>query len=462
MLEESSKKEVRTKVPWAVVINTSSEASQPDTIECDDVKANEPAAIQEEDGEILLASDEEVAVVPEHQEDAVEPEAGAEGEDALDAADTSSEDVASDEASEDAESPECDDAVVRALTDVLIAPDGMVQPQERAFAVDLLLQVMDYASSKAKHHLCDRLSNMPNAPASLVARFINDPDLKISEALLLRASCVTDAELISVVEAGDTQRSVLIARRQHLSSAVSTALTKSGDPALARALVKNPCAKLGLEAIQRLAAMAPVHMDLMELLVIRTEMTTGCALHLFWSMPAKERAYVLGRFLADVQVLPQIIVMSKPGADLVATALRSGSGAGGRSEDDQSGQRQTTSKQKAAALVEALEAADADKLSHLIGEFAQVESAAADWIVYDEGGEPLAVACKALGVSRFAFGDALAKWHSVRPHKVEHEALQILFDTLSFRQARMALTYWDWQARKIGPYQNYSVDLNKP
>lgn len=460
MLEEVSKKEVRTKVPWAVVINTPSEASQPDTIERDDVKTNGQTAIQQEDGEILLVSKEEVVVVLEHQEDVGELEAGAEGEDVLDAAGSSSEDGVSDEVSEDAESPECDDAVVRALTDVLIAPDGMVQPQERAFAVDLLLQVMDYASPTAKHHLCDRLSNMPDAPASLVARFINDPDLKISEALLLRASCVTDSELISVIESGDTPRSVLIAKRRHLSSAVSTALTKTGDPALARALVKNPYAKLSREAIERLAAMAPEHTDFMEPLVIRTEMTTGCALHLFWSMPAKERAYVLGRFLADVQVLPQIIVMSKPGADLVATALRSG--AGGRTEGDQSGQRETTSKQKVAALSEALEAGDAENLSRLIGEFAQVESTVADWIVHDEGGEPLAVACKALGVSRFAFGDALAKWHSARPLKAEHEALQILFDTLSFRQARMALTYWDWQARKIGPYQNYSVDLNTP
>ena len=66
--------------------------------------------------------------------------------------------------------------------------------------------------------------------------------------------------------------------------------------------------------------------------------------------------------------------------------------------------------------------------------------------------------CKALGISRFAFADALAKWADAGGLTAKPEDLEILFDTLSFRQARMALTYWDWRSRRLGPYKNYAVD----
>lgn len=354
----------------------------------------------------------------------------------------------------------CDDAVIRSLMDVLITPAGMVQPQERAFAADLLLHVVEYATPEAKHMLCDRLSNMPDAPAALISRFIGDSDLELSATLLLNASCVSDSELIAVVENADRDRSLLVAKRQHLSAAVGTALAKTGDVDLAMALVRNHYVQLSQEALQRLSDMALEHEELIEPLIMRPEMTAACALYLFWAMPAKQRSYALGRFLAEVQVLPQILVMSKPGADLVATALR----VNGEAAKQQSGdpaQLEKPSKKKAAELVEALTGGCADTLAEVIATHAAIEAETAERVVGDVGGEPLTVACKALGVSRFAFGDALAAWQAARGLDPDTEALQLLFDTLSFKQARMALTYWDWQTQGIGPYRDAYFELSR-
>ena len=360
---------------------------------------------------------------------------------------------------DDAPDPRCDDAVIRSLMDVLITPAGMVQPQERAFAADLLLHAVEYATPEARKMLCDRLSNMTDAPAALIARFIGDCDLELSATLLLNASCVSDSELIAVVESADRDRSLLVAGRQHLSAAVGTALAKTGDVDLAMALVRNQYVQLSQEALQRLSDMALEHAELVEPLIMRPEMTAACALYLFWAMPAKQRSYALGRFLAEVQVLPQILVMSKPGADLVATALRVNGEAAQQHSDP--GQLERPSKKKAAELVEALKGGCADTLAGVIRTHADIEAKTAERIVGDAGGEPLTVACKALGVSRFAFGDALAAWQAARGLDTETEALQLLFDTLSFKQARMALTYWDWQTQGIGPYKDAYFELSR-
>lgn len=434
MLEKSSSGEPRTNVPWAVPIG---------------IPPKDRAGSDGADNSAAPADEAAVEKANRPEPDAIEPESVQEDAPGSVAPTSASDGAAPDTSASPDPDYECDDAVIRALMDVLIAPDGMVQPQERAFAVDLLLQAVDYASDAAKHLLCDRLANMPEAPASLISRFLNDPDLKIAEPLLLRASCVTDAELISVVESGDRQRSEMVARRRHMSSAVSTAIARTHDRDLALALVRNPCAVLSREAVEQLCDMAVEHQELVESLVARPEMTTACALRLFWDMPANERAYVLGRFLAEVQVLPQIIVMSKPGVDLVAAAL----GSSARSREDSKDASGKQGKRHASDLVAALTEVDSERLENLIAECGHVERTVAARIVDDGGGEPLVVACKALGVSRFAFADALQEWHSAHGLSTGQEPLQILFDTLSFRQARMALTYWNWQSRSIGPYK---------
>ena len=354
------------------------------------------------------------------------------------------------EAEEDQPAVLCDDAVVRSLMDMLITPTGMIQPQEQAFAADLLLQVVDHASTTAKHMMCDRLSNMLEAPPELISRFLNEETLEISSPLFLRASAVPSSVLISVVEAGEPERCSMIARREHLLPVVSTALAKSQDDAITLDLVRNNCAQLSPEALELLTLRAFACEDLIEPLVNRTEMTAACALFLFWVMPSKERAYVLGRFLADVQVLSQILVMSEGGGDALSAALGSGKGNG-----IQLVLADKPSKRKGAEFAAVVETGDTEDIANMIALLGDLAGGAAVKIAGDQGGEPLTVACKALGLSRRAFAVALEKWQACHDRNVDLEALKILFDTLSFRQARMALTYWDWQARSIGPYAKF-------
>lgn len=340
----------------------------------------------------------------------------------------------------------CDEAVVRALMDVLIMPDGKIQPQERAFASDLLQLVIEHANTKSKSLLCERLANMTDAPAALISRFLNDAELEIAKPLLLRASCVSESELISIVESGDHERSRLIARREHLTPVVTTALAKSANEDIELDLVNNRFAQLSEEAVQLLTCSAEKHSKLIKPLVHRPEMTAACALRLIWVMSPKLRSYAFSRFLVDVQVLRQILVMSQPGVDLIKNALN---GSGGHSQGGDT-----------ADLVSAMAEVEVDELARLLGLHADIAPAAALRIVEDHGAEPLTIACKALGVARVSFAEAIEKWKAGRKLDADTEQLKILFDTFSFRQARMALTYWDWQTRGAGPYTDFQCDTD--
>ena len=77
-------------------------------------------------------------------------------------------------------------------------------------------------------------------------------------------------------------------------------------------------------------------------------------------------------------------------------------------------------------------------------------------IVADPGGEPLAVAFKALAQTRLGMAEALKKWVESPACAIRGDnrivELHALFDSLSFNKARMLLAYWDWASRDAGPF----------
>lgn len=349
------------------------------------------------------------------------------------------------------------DVVIRSLTDMLIMPAGMIQPQERAFAADLLQQVVHAAGDAAKRTLSERLAGLSEVPAALVRWMLTEFSDALLEPLLRNGICVSDTDLLALVHNGGPERLRLIAGRAHLPCVASAALAGVGDLDAVSELLRNPAARIDEPTLARLSERAIAEPGLRDLIVMRPELTPSCALHLFWVLGPKWRAHVFRRFLTDCQVLPQVFVMARPGGDLIAGALRCAErgGAGGAEAVPASGRA------AAAGLAGAVEAADMDDIARHIRAMGLACDDAASRIARDTGGEALAVACKAAGVSRFSFHTACTAWRgrvaAGATACATADDLQIVFDTLSFKQARMALTYWNWQAAGSGPYLAFAA-----
>ena len=86
-----------------------------------------------------------------------------------------------------------------------------------------------------------------------------------------------------------------------------------------------------------------------------------------------------------------------------------------------------------------------DEAGEIYAKLTHVSAQTGTRIAEDAGGEALTVALKAAGLTRSQFADIVAK-------RTDAEALQAIFDTLSFNKARVLLTYWDWAVKRTGPY----------
>jgi len=333
--------------------------------------------------------------------------------------------------------------VARSLLDVMSAPSGTSQPQERALAADTLLRLVPRLPLKNLAGLVERVSLMETPPQLLVRRLIRDARIEIAGPLLERASAISDQDLMAVIAEGDAPKQRLIARRRTISPALADAVINAGDSGALLTLVRNPGATFSIESFHRLGELAANMPALQAPLATRLDTPGPVAFELFWALPAELRRYILSRFLTDSETLNRILKI----------ALAVGSGDAG---EDPTPEPKFPEKAKVDAFVEIANGSDRPAAAARLAELAGISLANADRIMADREGEPMTVVLKALGLTRARFAEVMDAFRQLPQPLLRSDRnisdLQGIFDSLSFNKARMLLTYWDWAAQHLGPY----------
>lgn len=319
--------------------------------------------------------------------------------------------------------PEDSEAGVRAhaLLDIMAMPTEGSLPQERALANDTLLRLIPRMPLKSLRHLSERVCLMEAPSQMLVRRLINDQRIEVSGPLLENAMTVDDSDLIALAHGRSPAKLKLMARRRIISPALSEALIQANDVETLVNLVRNPGASFSIESMWHLTRFAAAHPVLQAPLVTRQDTPSPIAFQLFWQLPSELRRYVLSRFLTDSETITRILTMN-----------RENDGGPDRKSADPS-------------LLTRLAGAGSREAGAIFAQLTHVGAETGARIADDPGGEALTVALKAAGLTRAQFADIVAK-------RTDAEALKAMFETLSFNKARVLLTYWDWAAKRTGPY----------
>jgi hypothetical protein len=335
----------------------------------------------------------------------------------------------------------------RTLLDIMAMPSGAVQPQERALAGDTLLRLVSRMPVASLISLCDRLCIMEAPPPLLVRRLIHHENVDVAGPLLERCPGISDQDLMTLINAGEAATLRLIARRRHLSPALTDALIGHGDASVLLTVVRNPGASLSPEAFQVLAESAKSRTSLQAPLATRPDTPAPIAFELFWSLPPQLRRYVLSRFLTESATLDRILK--------IAHALEESNGS------ESAPGSKTVDKADIDELVELMAQGKSTEAAHKLAALAGISGINARRIITDTEGEPLTVAMKAIGISRKRFADVAATLRDTpeAPLRCDRRIaeLQTLFDSLSFTKARVLLTYWDWAVEQSGPYSGEAV-----
>ncbi len=340
-------------------------------------------------------------------------------------------------------------AMIKRLADVVSLPSSRVNAFERAMTSDLLVEMLRDAEPGERRRVAERVSQLSDIPRDLV-RMLLSSELEVAQALLAEAS-LSDSDLILCARTSSHDHRLTIAKRRDVSDVVSDALLEHGDLAVLEALLRNKGAKLtqaGLEYAMAASRRAP---RLTPILLRRPEMRPAQAYVLFWWSGPDERRIILQRFAVGREVLQEAtsdvfpLAAAEGWSDpLVRKALQF--------IERRQRNRSAIEKSPFSDLEAAVQAAEGGLTRNLaaeIGFLSGLKPTTAAKILTDPLGEPLAVLCKATGLSRHAL---MSLWRSMkRPETNESgdmsdalsRTLQA-FDMMAVDRAQTVLRYWNW------------------
>ncbi|WP_313045987.1 DUF2336 domain-containing protein, partial [Brevundimonas sp.] len=341
--------------------------------------------------------------------------------------------------------------LLRRLADVVSLPASRINAFERAVAGDLLVDVLRPAPLEERRRVSLRLAPLGELPDALKRLLIRD-EPQVAAPLLEDCAALSDADLIGCARDATTQHRLMMATRRDLSEAVTDTLLSWGEEAVIALVLANPSARLTQTSLEGVIALSRSSRDLCAALLKRPEMRPSGAYVMFWWCGPDDRRLILQRFAVSREVMQTSV------EDVFALAAAEG-------WDDpvarkalqfierRQRNRAAIEKSPFADLEAAVMAAATQGLSRElvseIGYLSGVKPLTAAKIMGDPGGEPVAILCKATGLTR---PNLRALWRSMRRPETtadgavhpDWERVQLTYEMLAVDRAQTVLRYWNW------------------
>lgn len=345
--------------------------------------------------------------------------------------------------------PEARRAVARGIGALVLGPADALAPSEKAIAFDILALVLHDVEMAVRRELADRLAEEADVPRTLLMALL-DGGVEIARPLLLRSEALSDADLVSIVRSRTHEHRLAIAARRHLSPPVGDALVEScreegweRGEAVALALLNNPGAALSARAMRHLSEVVAHRPPLCRPLLSRPELTPDLAARLYWLVSVELRRFVMERFPLPREQLDKALqgtlarlieacrTRQQPASEVTATANRLAEGGAATPP----------------VLIHVLRAGQIGLFETLFAGAGRLPLPVARRLITEPGGEPLAVACRALRIDKGHFASIFLLSRGARPGEQvvdprELSRVLAFFDKVTPAMAEAAADVW--------------------
>jgi len=332
--------------------------------------------------------------------------------------------------------------LVENMTDLFLSEEGRLTEHERALMSDILVKVVQSVEAELRKELAEVLERS-QADLPEVVRLLANDEIEIARPLLERSRLLRDADLIEIVRMRTDEHRLAIAMRDQLSSEVTDALVEYGGEDVIEALLRNADAAISERSMAYLVAESRRIDRFQEPLIDRSDLPPELAYRLYWWVAAALRRRILEEVDADPLVVDE--AMSHATRSFL-TEEETGQGAYGKAQRlvRRLGE---TGDLTVEFLINALRQQRIAVFVAGLAELGGIDFRTAWRIFSDPGGESLAVLGKAVGMERNQFTTAFLLVAQAREGEKARSTGSLqpildLFDSVSYRNARGALHYW--------------------
>lgn len=346
-------------------------------------------------------------------------------------------------------SPEKRRVLLEGISDLFISTRQDVSEDESALMGDILNRLVHDVEMTVRRSLAERLAEVGDAPHELITTLAND-EIDVAAPILSRSGVLQDSDLIEIARHRTMEHMMAVSRRDAISEEVSDALVDNGDDDVIETLLDNHNAMISRRAISYLANESQRVDQFQKPLLTRPDLPAELAYEMFDWVSGALRQHILTSYDVDESLVDDII------ADTKKTALDA-------EQDDPRGNeaaKLVLRLEKAGILTESflvqtLRDGRIDVFITALATKSGIDLKTARRIFFDRGEEGLAISCKASGFDRSTFASLLL----LRRKSTERgapmaptalEKLMSMYDTITERNARRVLRFWNVRQGEIG------------
>ena len=335
------------------------------------------------------------------------------------------------------------------IGDLFTKQDKVLTERERALMSDILRKLIHDCEMAVRRDLSERLAKAPNPPHDLIVTLAND-DIEVAEPILMRSEVLRDPELIRVIRHRTQQHQLVIAMRRSLSEHVSDALVETGNEDVVKTLLENPDAQISEATMEYLAEESRRVDTYQEPLLKRGDLKRELAERMYLWVSAALRSHILENFDIEPSRLDDQL------EDVAQAIARDPEQH--RAEPDEAQPagvlaRRLVEQRKVTPnfLIQVLRQGEIRLFEALFGQMSGLKAPRLQSVLYDSGGEGLAIACRAMEMHKPTFATIFLLSRRGRPGNqvVDPRELSralLLFDKMNPRAAVEVMKSWrrDW------------------
>jgi uncharacterized protein (DUF2336 family) len=337
-------------------------------------------------------------------------------------------------------------ALVENISDLYITAEGRLTERERQLIGEILQKLVRELELEVRKRLAERFAVIPGAPVDLMVMLAND-QIEAARPILRACPVLRDPDLIEVVKHRTREHLLAVAMRAPLAPDVSDAIVERGDEVAIEALLRNQDAALSQRSLEYLVAESERIDRFQEPLVRRADLPPKLAARMFWWVSAALRQAIVNGFAVNPALVDDIVEETTRAA-IADTRMQAMDEAARRLIDELVGTQILDER----FLLQALRSGRVAAFVAGIAKLARLDPRVVRRVVFEPGGQSLAMVCKAIGLERSAVSNILllAQRGMVEIVSPEHvSGMMAFYDSLDRTRTRAVLQYWRSDAEYI-------------
>ena len=303
------------------------------------------------------------------------------------------------------------EALLATVQDLFLDRGQMLTDRERFLMNDILRNLIKEVEDTVRRTLAEQLAGRKDAPRDVILLLANDK-IEVAYPILLQSEVLLDLELVEIIHHRTLEYQLAIAMRETVSETVSQALVATGGADVIKTLLENQGAQISQSTLEYLVEESQRVDTYHNPLLSRPELGVELAQRMYWWVSAALREHILEHFAIGAGDLDDMLEQA------ITTLNGRGDSAGELRKSlilaDRLAERNAINP---GLLVNTLRRGEIALFEALMSRITGIRPQLVRRLLFERGGEGLAVACKAIDVDAASFASIFVLSRKARPYE---------------------------------------------